>query len=67
MNALGRSRLAHLASFVAVIVGLAVLLVAEYLGASRAIVVGGGVVSLAGVAVLTAAVASLPAPDSADH
>jgi hypothetical protein len=67
MNSLGHSRLAYVASFLAVVVGLAVLLVAEFVGVGRSVVVAGGVVSVVGVAVLTAAVATLPKPEGTDH
>jgi hypothetical protein len=67
MNTFGRNPLPYLVSLVAVVVGLLILLVAEYLGVGRTVVVAGGVVALAGVAVLTAAVASLPTPEGAEH
>lgn len=67
MASLGQSRLPYLASFVAVVVGLATLLVAEFLGVGRPVVVAGGAVSVVGVAVLTAAVASLPKPEGSEH
>jgi hypothetical protein len=67
MNAFGRNPVAYLTSLVAIVVGLLILLVAEFLGVGRPVVVGGGVVALAGVAVLTAAVASLPTPEGAEH
>jgi hypothetical protein len=67
MASLGHSRLAYLASFVAVVVGLVVLLVAEFLGIGRTVVVAGGALSVVGVAVLTAAVASVPKPEGSEH
>lgn len=68
MTKLGRNPVAYIASLVAVVVGLLILLVAEFLGVGRPVVVGGGVVAVAGVALLTAAVSSLPKPtDGADH
>ena len=67
MASLGRNPVAYVVSFVAVVVGLLILLFAEYLGVGRPVVVSGGVVALAGVAVLTAAVASLPTPEGSEH
>ncbi|ELZ60740.1 MULTISPECIES: hypothetical protein [unclassified Haloferax] len=50
------------AAFGAVVLGLAVLLVSEAVGASESFVVVGGVVALAGVGVLTGVVMRLPDP-----
>lgn len=60
---LSESPLPYVVSLVGVVVGLAVLLVGEALGAVDVLVVGGGVVVLVGVGVLTAAVAMHPTPD----
>ena len=67
MASIGRNPVAYIVSLVAVVVGLLILLVAEYLGIGRPVVVSGGIVALAGVAVLTAAVASLPKPEGTEH
>ncbi|WP_224332784.1 hypothetical protein [Haloprofundus halobius] len=62
---LAETPLPYAVSVLGVVVGLAILLVGEALGAADAVVVGGGVVVLVGVGVLTAAVAMHPAPDEA--
>ncbi|KTG10916.1 hypothetical protein AUR64_06985 [Haloprofundus marisrubri] len=60
---LSESPLPYVVSLAGVVIGLAVLLVGEALGAIDALVVGGGVVVLVGVGVLTAAVAMHPTPE----
>ncbi|WP_224447771.1 hypothetical protein [Haloprofundus salilacus] len=60
---LSESPLPYAVSMLGVVVGLAILLVGEALGAVDALVVGGGVVTLVAVGILTAAVAMHPARD----
>jgi hypothetical protein len=58
----------HGAAVVAVVVGVALLLYAEFAGLGLVAVIIGGAVAIGGVAALTAAVAALPAPaEASDH
>ncbi|MGM0592366.1 MAG: hypothetical protein ACQETI_12215 [Halobacteriota archaeon] len=50
-------------SLILVVVGLIVLLVGEAIHGGEMLVIGGGVVVLVGVGVITAAIASTPRPD----
>ncbi|MCO8268381.1 hypothetical protein NKF06_17765 [Haloferax sp. AB510] len=64
---MNRTTVALAAAFGAVVVGLAVLLVSEAVGATELLVVVGGVVALAGVGVLTGVVMRLPDPHEEEH
>ncbi|RDZ55565.1 hypothetical protein C5C07_08630 [Haloferax sp. Atlit-4N] len=64
---MNRTTVALAAAFGAVVLGLAVLLVSEAVGASESFVVVGGVVALAGVGVLTGVVMRLPDPAEGEH
>ncbi|WP_424008857.1 hypothetical protein [Haloferax denitrificans] len=64
---MNRTTVALAAAFGAVVLGLAVLLVSEAVGASESFVVVGGGVALAGVGVLTAVVMRLPDPAEGEH
>ncbi|MDS0239761.1 MULTISPECIES: hypothetical protein [unclassified Haloferax] len=64
---MNQNTVALAAAFGAVVVGLAVLLGSEAVGASESFVVVGGVVALAGVAVLTGVVMRLPDPHEGEH
>ncbi|MGB9958606.1 hypothetical protein ACOZ4B_19680 [Haloferax prahovense] len=64
---MNRTTVALAAAFGAVVLGLAVLLVSEAVGATELLVVVGGVVALAGVGVLTGVVMRLPDPNEGDH
>jgi hypothetical protein len=54
-------------SVVGVVVGLAILLVAEYLHLGDALVYGGGAVALAAVGVMTVAIARLEGEEEHGH
>ncbi|WP_058827817.1 hypothetical protein [Haloferax sp. Q22] len=64
---MNRTTVALAAAFFAVVVGLAVLLLSEAVGATELLVVVGGVVALAGVGVLTGVVMRLPDPEEGEH
>ncbi|SEL72472.1 hypothetical protein [Haloferax larsenii] len=53
-------------SFVGVVLGLVILLVAEAVGAGEVVIAAGGAVAILGVAILTAVVMRLPEPADAD-
>lgn len=57
-----RNPLVYGVSVAVTVVGLLVLLLGEATGATETLVLGGGVVVLVGVGVLTALVATLPSP-----
>lgn len=54
-------------SFTAIVAGLGILLLAEAVSAGEAAVIGGGAVTLTGVALLTAIVLSAPAAPGSEH
>lgn len=62
MSEFARNPVVYGAAVAAITVGLALVLAAEGLGYGDTVLVGGGVVALAGVGVLTAAVARLEDP-----
>ncbi|GGC55958.1 hypothetical protein [Haloferax sulfurifontis] len=64
---MNRTTVALAVAFFAVVLGLAVLLVSEAVGATELFVVVGGVVALAGVGVLTGVVMRLPDPHEGEH
>jgi hypothetical protein len=67
MSEFARNPAVYAAAVAAVVVGLALVLAAEGLGYGDAVLVGGGVVGLAGVGLLTLAVAKLEGPEGAGH
>jgi peptidoglycan/LPS O-acetylase OafA/YrhL len=67
MNEFARNPVVYAGSVAAVVVGLALVLAAEGLGYGDGVLIGGGVVGLAGVALLTLAVAKLDGPEEAGH
>jgi high-affinity Fe2+/Pb2+ permease len=62
MSELARNPVVYAAAVVAITLGLALVLAAEGLGLGDAVLIGGGVVGLAGVGLLTVAVSRLEEP-----